>query len=316
MTDADAVRHRSVRTASVDDAQRSMSELYGTEMDLTVLPQRGFGYAMSAVEDATMSIAALRFSGRCRSGTDSFPDVMIAHAVRGRHRWRVGDERGSGAVPFIVPPGVEMRVEFSGSRLRTAGFDCAYLREVVQSITGAPEVTFRFDGINGQRRRPFLAAEALATLEAALIDEPARGATSLARAQIVRHAAISLLTSFPIAELDTRADRGPQHRSIRLAIAFMEEHAHEPITVGDIAIAAGTTTRSLQDAFRRRFDMTPTQFLRRLRLRLAHDQLVTGAEAGLTVRAAAQRWGFAHAGRFAQQYLMEYGEHPSQTLRR
>lgn len=36
----------------------------------------------------------------------------------------------------------------------------------------------------------------------------------------------------------------------------------------------------------------------------------------LTVRGVAQRWGFAHTGRFAQQYLAEFGEHPSQTLRR
>jgi AraC-like DNA-binding protein len=86
--------------------------------------------------------------------------------------------------------------------------------------------------------------------------------------------------------------------------------------VGDIALAASTTTRSLQEAFRHRFDMTPMQFLRRLRLRLAREQLLNGHDLGLTVHDVALRWGFSHSGRFAQQYLAEFGEHPSQTLRR
>ncbi|MEU1972828.1 AraC family transcriptional regulator [Microbacterium sp. NPDC019599] len=316
LSEADAARRRFARTTSVDEAQRSMSEFYGSEMDLSALPKRGFGYEMTAIHDESTSVASLRFSGRCRSGTDSFDDVMFAHAVHGRHRWRVGEERGSGSVPFIVPPGMEMRVEFSGARLRTVGFPGAYLHRVAESITGIPEAAFRFDRINEQRRRPFLAADALATLDGFLLGDAAATVGEMVRAQVIRHAAVSLLSSFPVLDLEPRTDGGAQRRSLRLAIAFIEAHAHEPITVGDIAIAAGTTTRSLQDAFRRRFDTTPMQFLRRRRLRLAREELLEGAGSGRTVRSVAQHWGFAHTGRFAQQYLAEFGEHPSQTLRR
>ena len=316
MSSSESVNRKRARTGDVDHAQRVMSEFYGAEMDLSAAPQGGFAYEMSAFADGTASVAWLRFSGRVRSGTDAFSDVMIAHAVRGRHRWKVGDERGSGSVPFLVPPGYEMRVEFSGAHLRTVGFDEGYLREVAESLIGEPPERFRFDGINARRSRPVLAAETLSLLEATVLADNAVQSAPLLRARVIRQAAVSILTTYPLVDLETRTDTAISHRHVRRAVAYMEAHAAEPITVGDIAVAAGTTARSLQEAFRRRFDMSPMQFLRRLRLRLAREQLLDGQNVGLTVRGAALRWGFAHAGRFAQQYLAEFGEHPSQTLRR
>src|SRR3954463_2898049 len=91
MTVGAQINRKRARTSDVEHAQRVMSEFYGAEMDLSAAPQGGFAYEMSAFADGTVSVASLRFSGRVRSGTDEFSDVMIAHAVRGRHRWRVGD---------------------------------------------------------------------------------------------------------------------------------------------------------------------------------------------------------------------------------
>jgi AraC-like DNA-binding protein len=309
------VHRKRARTADVNDAQRAMSDFYGAEMDLSA-GRGAFGYEMSALDDGTASVASLRFSGRVSSGTDAFADVVIAHAVHGSHRWRVGDERGSGSVPFLIPPGHEVRVEFSGAHLRTVGLDEEYLRTVAESLTGEQPDAFRFEGINARRSRPVLAVETLALLEATMLHDDAVPSAPLLRARVIRQAAVSLLTTYPLVDLETRTDTAVQHRRVRRAVAFMEAHAAEPITVGDIAVASGTTTRSLQEAFRRRFDMTPMQFLRRLRLRLAREQLLNGPDLGLTVRDTALHWGFPHSGRFAQQYLAEFGEHPSQTLRR
>jgi AraC-like DNA-binding protein len=309
------VHRKRARTADVDDAQRAMSDFYHAEMDLSAGPQGAFACEMSAFDDGTASVASLRFSGRVRSGTDAFGDVLIAHAVHGRHRWRVGDERGSGAVPFLIPPGCELRVEFSGAHLRTVGFGEEYLRGVAESLTGIPPEPFRFEGVNARRSRPVLAAETLALLEATMLHDNAMP-SALLRARVIRQAAVSMLATFPLVDLEPRTDKAIPHRRVRRAVAYMEAHAPEPITVGDIALAASTTTRSLQEAFRHRFDMTPMQFLRRLRLRLAREQLLNGHDLGLTVHDVALRWGFSHSGRFAQQYLAEFGEHPSQTLRR
>ncbi|MCW3491761.1 helix-turn-helix domain-containing protein [Microbacterium sp. SSM24] len=312
----DEIRWQSSRTSSLAEAQRSMTDLYSAPMDLAATPDRSFAYAMSAAIDDTVSVASLRFEGRCRSGTEAFSDLMIAHAVRGSHRWRVGDERGNGSVPFIVPPDVEMRVEFTSAHIRTVGLDTAYVRRVAESLNGMPDAPFRLNGINTHRRHPALVGEAVASLEAMMRSDSALRDAALVRAQMRRHAVVSILSSYPLVDLDRRPDRGIQSRRVRLAVAFMEAHAHEPITVGDVAIASATTTRSLQSAFRRAYDMTPMQYLRRLRLRLAREELLASTDPRLSVRDVAFRWGFAHPGRFAQQYAATFSEHPSTTLRR
>lgn len=309
------VRWQSARTASPAEARESITELYSTTVDFAATSDRRFGYGMSAAEDDTVSVAALRFEGRCRSGAESFDDVVIAHAVRGSHRWRVGEERGIGSVPFMIPPGVELRVEFTSAHIRTVKLDAAYVQDVAESLSGSRDGVFRAEGVNTRRRHPGLVAEALASLETMMAQSSVRD-SALVRAQVRRHAVVSILSSFPLVELDRQPDRGIQSRRVRLAVAFMEAHAHEPITVGDIAIASATTTRSLQSAFRRAYDMTPMQYLRQFRLGLAREELLAAPAPRLSVRDVALRWGFAHPGRFAQQYAATFGEHPSATLRR
>ena len=51
----------------------------------------------------------------------------------------------------------------------------------------------------------------------------------------------------------------------RHAAEFIETHAGQPLTLGQIATASGVTARALQYAFRRHYGTTPTGYLRRLR---------------------------------------------------
>lgn len=104
--------------------------------------------------------------------------------------------------------------------------------------------------------------------------------------------------------------------SLRRAMTYMEEHAHEPITTADMAGAARMSSRGLQAAFRRTLDVSPTDYLRRVRLdRVRRELLTADPSAGSTVADIARRWGFAHLGRFAHYYRASFGENPNQTLR-
>lgn len=80
----------------------------------------------------------------------------------------------------------------------------------------------------------------------------------------------------------------------------MESHLSETVSIADIAAATFVTPRALQLAFRRHLNATPLEYLQRLRLAAAHEQLSTATSGdGQTVAAVAHRWGFAHPGRFA-----------------
>jgi AraC-like DNA-binding protein len=130
----------------------------------------------------------------------------------------------------------------------------------------------------------------------------------------------TVLSAFPNTALvePTIEDRHDSHpRTLRRAIAYIESHAHEEITVADIAAAAHVTVRALQHAFRRHRDTTPMGYVRLVRLRQAHlDLLATDPANGVTVTQVAARWGFFHPGRFARYYREIHGCSPYQTLLR
>jgi AraC-like DNA-binding protein len=309
------VNRRVAHTTDIDEARRSMSTLFGATMGLTADPPKGFQFDMAATADTGLDAAAMRFSGSCRSGTDSFPDIVIAHAVQGRHRWRMGNETGPGTVPFIVPPDRELRVEFSELRIRTLRLETDLVRKVARTMSGRDPGPLRMEGLNAASSHHRLVAETLRFIESTLIADAELADAPLARAGIVHQATVSILTAYPLTDIDASdSDNAP--RAVRRAVAYMEEHAHEPITMADVAEAAGFSTRALQSAFRRRFDVTPSQYLRLLRLRAAHDELRDSYGPRTSVREVARRWGFVHAGRFAHLYTVQYGERPSDTLRR
>ncbi|WP_157224079.1 AraC family transcriptional regulator [Nocardia paucivorans] len=98
---------------------------------------------------------------------------------------------------------------------------------------------------------------------------------------------------------------------------WIEEHYAEPVTVTDVARAVGVGVRQLQLVFRERFDSTPTEMLRTVRLEQARRLLCdTTADLAPTVTTVAYGCGFTHLGRFALAYRVRFGESPSDTLRR
>jgi len=108
-------------------------------------------------------------------------------------------------------------------------------------------------------------------------------------------------------------DAGPWQ--VRAAEEYMSANVHLPLSLGDICMAAGVSSRTLQHSFQRKRGYTPMQFLRRLRLELVRTDL-SQRQAAVTVTKAASRWGFLHFGRFAAEYQARFGEKPSETLQR
>ena len=102
---------------------------------------------------------------------------------------------------------------------------------------------------------------------------------------------------------------------LRRALDFIHDNAEYEITIRDIAAAAVVTPRAIQYAFREHLDTTPLEYLRRIRLERAHQELKLADPTQDTVTSIAGRCGFNHPGRFSSAYKEVFGTEPSRTLR-
>jgi AraC-like DNA-binding protein len=102
----------------------------------------------------------------------------------------------------------------------------------------------------------------------------------------------------------------------RRAIAYIEQHFDQPITLAEIAMVAGCSIRSLSRAFAQFVGNTPMRYVQNLRLERARADLQGPHDARETILDVAMRRGFNHQGEFNRRYRSRFGETPSQTRRR
>lgn len=107
--------------------------------------------------------------------------------------------------------------------------------------------------------------------------------------------------------------KGISPHFVRRTEEYMRAHAHEPLMIEQLAEHAGVSVRTLFAGFRDFCGTSPMAYLRNLRLEQVHQELSSQPHAVITE--VAFKWGFAHLGRFAQEYKRRYGCLPSETAR-
>jgi AraC-like DNA-binding protein len=127
-----------------------------------------------------------------------------------------------------------------------------------------------------------------------------------------------LLTNQPNSYSTEISSEGPSLAPsfVKRVERYIEENAHEPISIVDMAEHAGVSSRSLFTGFRRFRNTSPMLFLKEVRLRRVNEELQRLSCGSDTVTAVAFRWGFGHLGHFTTDYKRRFGESPSETLAR
>ena len=101
----------------------------------------------------------------------------------------------------------------------------------------------------------------------------------------------------------------------RRASDLLTDRLYEPWSVDRLASALGLSPRTLHRVVRRELGVSPMRLVRRARLAQARAGLEAPVP-GATVTSVAFDCGFAHLGRFSGDYARQFGESPSETLRR
>ncbi|WP_433220222.1 AraC family transcriptional regulator [Dactylosporangium sp. CS-047395] len=237
----------------------------------------------------------------------------IAVRVRGRD-FALGPDDG-----MLFPVGHPFVGEYGRSALGAVSLPLPYVAELAEAETGLPAADLRFEGtmpVSEAMRRYWAGAAGYLCRQ---LTTPGVELPPLLAEHLRRLGAATLLSVFPNTTMTvarTPNDGRVAPAVVRRAVEFMEGNPERPLTVAEIATAAGVGSRGLQVAFRRHLGCTPMEYLRRVRLERVHRELrAAGPGDGVTVRETARRWGFANPGRFAAEYRALYGQPPSRTLR-
>lgn len=102
-------------------------------------------------------------------------------------------------------------------------------------------------------------------------------------------------------------------RVVSRARDWVLAHPEDPISVPQLCEQLHVSRRTLQYCFEQVTGLSPTQYLRVLRLNGARRQL-RAAHSGTTVRDVAASWGFWHFSQFASDFRKQFACSPSQLL--
>jgi AraC-like DNA-binding protein len=252
---------------------------------------------------------------------DPLDAVIFGELLSGQIR-----QQSDGSDRRYVPGGVFLAARYTdpytstvqGADVRLTVIDPALPSQVADPAPSRAQVPVRFTGYEP------VSAQALeqwkstcAYVRENLLGDLGAAATPLVVATATRLLVATALATFPnnaLTDPTTQDQHDSSPATLHRAVTFIDEHAHQDITLADIAAAAHVTIRAVQLAFRRHLNTTPTRYLRRVRLDHAHHQLVSGDPERDTVTAVAYRWGFTSSSRFASYYRTAYGVSPSSTL--
>jgi AraC-like DNA-binding protein len=254
---------------------------------------------------------------------EPLPEQFVAGIfLTGRMRLRVGKDEVTctGGDSFLCPPDRLLHASWDDFDVVGLRLPMAELRVAAPGIVDLhPAVPLRFRGtapVSPQRAAVWRGIALMTYRELcapdSMLDCP------LVRREMIDTVIAAALTTFPNTAMTAGYVPGPgsvHPRAVRRAVAFIEANASLPITVADIAGAAGASSAAIRAAFRRHLDTTPAAYLRRVRLAAAHRDLQAADPMSLvSVAEIAARWGYRRSDRFTAAYRECYGVAPERTL--
>lgn len=309
----DPLHSSEFRATDVGEAEAHLRARYGS----LVLSDAPLAFGERVRADSEFALVEHDYAGRFSIGGEL--DVLsVGLPVRGaRYDWTIGDESGRGTGrPVLFQPGQRFTTEVDHVTMRATTFDVAALARHAGALFAVDGVRIRFASARPR-------SGAIGRLWASLVefaverDDPA---------YVLLHASVRgaltrlLLEAFPLVDPPTarRASALSRWLGYRRAVDFIDDHASLPITLADIAAAAGLAERELAAAFRLHAPggVSALGLLRLARLDAARDDLRSADPATTSLDEIARRWGFVSAGRFGGHFRAAFGVDPTEVLRR
>jgi AraC-like DNA-binding protein len=319
---ASPVRRFELATGDVDRAHEALRETYSEhQVQLRGDPEHFAYRQLTAVTDL-LAADQVEHTMNVAVTAEPLPLLTSLLVVHGDLTIRAGREQTELGPGDVVLPrlGVPLSVSWDDLRVQVVRMPLAEVARIAAERWGTDAAAFRFESmtpVSAEMSRYW--RDTITYLHQAFAEPHPPMASPLLRAALADFAATAQLAVFPHTASSASRVRGPGRvapSALRRAVAFIDSHAAEPVTLTQMAEAAGVTGRALQLAFLRHYDTTPTGYLRRVRLERAHRELRDAdPSGGITVAAIARRWGWANPSHFTAAYREAFGQYPRHTLR-
>lgn len=312
------LRREKFLTSDPETARRFFATAYSPDWRFTGLVP-GAAVRHLRYHAGEVRVDEVTFTGAVECAVHPSDDVVVISLEDGYLR-DTGDARHPSiniGEPLLVTRDLPAALHLSGARVHVVSVGPKGLRRAAAESTTAMPDDVRFatrraatPGAIATWRRTLDYAKATFAAEEAGQHSP----TVTAAARALSAATLECFVNNVVTVLDS-AQTQVSSEALSHAMAFVQDNAAGTVSVKDIAAAVHLTTRSVQYLFRRELDSTPTEYLRKVRLHRAHEDLIARDHTTTTIREVAARWGFLHTGRFAVLYRETYGQSPHTTLR-
>jgi AraC-like DNA-binding protein len=308
-------------TDDPDAAHQFLSSRYSTYRAVLGGDRENFRFALTGRSAGEIGLARLRHSATLDATSDPLDYLVFAVITEGAMEIAAGRDQVRAARGEVLMYAIGMPLTIAWDRfdIHVLDLPMAVVADQAAAQSGIDPADLRFEAmtpVSPTIGRYWRATVGMVNRELSAPDSAL--ANPLVRASTLSMLAAAALSTFPNTAMTASGLSGPGRvapAAVRRAIAYIDAHADQPMTVTDIADAAGLSARALQHAFKRHRDTTPLSYLARVRLQRAHHDLQAGDPTrGDTVTTIARRWGFTNPGRFATAYYAVYGQRPRHTL--
>ncbi|MEM1111543.1 MAG: AraC family transcriptional regulator [Pseudomonadota bacterium] len=304
----------------MDEVRRNLTEIF-TSHELKMLDKSTcLSTRVDEVCFGDSSIVHIAYGAPVIIEADRLENCYLFQAVLGGDL-EVCSERTSQAVNFrhvsILSPDELFKLQWGAETdVLTVRLSKSAIDRNLQSIVGAPiHRTLQFDpllDLSSAEGKQWVNVQEFTQRQLALSPYKAPKIGGVVEDTLAHFALHLLPHNYTHIMQEQSLKRTP--RILQRAKEFVAANYTQSIDVAAIASYAGASQATLCKHFRKQLNMSPGEYLRKVRLDSARKDLLA-AHPHATVAEIATKNGFNHLSRFSAYYQSQFGETPSTTLR-
>lgn len=309
-----------VETASLDALQDAVSREIGHHDFAFLQKPRTFPSRVSCVRLSRTHLFGVKFGAALKANAPSTGHLQLVLPLAGSVVKHDGAQsfRVCNGSAFFIHPEQAVDVDFNRDSVSAIiAVDGAKLNSMFRATLGplgSPELRFP-DVINLRRGVGLSIANLARLIITELRDEKTLFSRGITSKSIEENLLLSLINV-------ANSSQPPGLRSactsklLRAALDYIHAHLQNEISVTDLARFTGVSIRKLQYDFQNAFGISPNALIRHEKLKRIRTELERMEESSSSVAEVAARWSYFDRSYFTRIYKNEFGETPSETLRR